>query len=108
MLIFSQFRIMLNIIEDYMIMKGYSFERVDGSITGRQRQNAIDRYTNSGADGERKTDEVFCMLLSTRAGGVGINLTVADTVIIFDSDWNPQNDIQAQARAHRIGQTKKG
>ena len=103
-LIFSQFRIMLNIIEDYMIMRGYSFERVDGAITGRKRQNAIDRYTNGGIDGK---PEIFAMLLSTRAGGVGINLTAADTVIIFDSDWNPQNDIQAQARAHRIGQTKK-
>ena len=90
-----------------MVMKGYSYERIDGSITGRPRQCAIDRYTNSGTDGERKEDQVFCMLLSTRAGGVIINLTVADTVIIFDSDWNPQNDIQAQARAHRIGQTKK-
>ena len=104
-LIFSQFRIMLNIIEDYMIMKGYLFERIDGAITGRKRQNAIDRYTNNkNEDGK---EEIFAMLLSTRAGGVGINLTAADTVIIFDSDWNPQNDIQAQARAHRIGQTKK-
>jgi len=103
-LIFSQFRIMLNLIEDYMIMRGYSFERVDGAITGRKRQNAIDRYTTGGEEGK---PEIFAMLLSTRAGGVGINLTAADTVIIFDSDWNPQNDIQAQARAHRIGQTKK-
>jgi len=103
-LIFSQFRIMLNLIEDYMLLMGYTFERVDGAITGRKRQNAIDRYTQGGEDDK---PEIFAMLLSTRAGGVGINLTAADTVIIFDSDWNPQNDIQAQARAHRIGQLKK-
>ena len=98
-LIFSQFRIMLNIIEDYMVQKGFLFDRVDGAITGRKRQAAIDRYSAPDS-------KIFAMLLSTRAGGVGINLTSADTVIIFDSDWNPQNDVQAQARAHRIGQTK--
>lgn len=98
-LIFSQFRIMLDIIEDYMVAKGIRFERVDGEVTGRKRQAAIDRYTEP-------SNNIFAMLLSTRAGGVGINLTAADTVIIFDSDWNPQNDIQAQARAHRIGQTR--
>lgn len=89
-LIFSQFRIMLNILEDYLLLKQFSFDRIDGAITGRKRQAAIDRYSSS--------DAVFAMLLSTKAGGVGINLTAADTVIIFDSDWNPQNDLQAQAR----------
>jgi chromodomain-helicase-DNA-binding protein 6 len=98
-LIFSQFRIMLNIIEDYLNLRYYSYERVDGAVTGKKRQCAIDRYQSA-------TGGAFIMLLSTRAGGVGINLTAADTVIIFDSDWNPQNDLQAQARAHRIGQTK--
>lgn len=97
-LIFSQFRIMLDIIEDYLHNACYSYERIDGSVTGRKRQAAIDRFTVN--------PDVFVMLLSTRAGGVGINLTAADTVIIFDSDWNPQNDVQAQARAHRIGQTR--
>jgi SNF2 family DNA or RNA helicase len=97
-LIFSQFRMMLDIIEDYISTLSYQYERIDGSITGKKRQNAIDRFSTN--------NDVFLMLLSTRAGGVGINLTAADTVIIFDSDWNPQNDIQAQARAHRIGQTK--
>ena len=98
-LIFSQFRIMLNIIEDYINLRAYSYERVDGAVTGKKRQSAIDRY-------QHPVNGSFVMLLSTRAGGVGINLTAADTVIIFDSDWNPQNDLQAQARAHRIGQTK--
>ena len=69
---------------------------VESCIGGAQ--GAIDRFT--------RTAESFVMLLSTRAGGLGINLTAADTVIIFDSDWNPQNDLQAQARVHRIGQTK--
>lgn len=104
-LIFSQFRMMLNILEDYLAMKSFSYERVDGTITGRKRQAAVDRYMGRNAMPNVSTD-YFAMLLSTRAGGVGINLTAADTVIIFDSDWNPQNDIQAQARAHRIGQTK--
>lgn len=117
-LIFSQFRMMLDIIEDYMIAKGcFTFDRVDGAVTGRHRQAAIDRFMGVNQPvGETATEApksvnkqypgLFAMLLSTRAGGVGINLTAADTVILFDSDWNPQNDIQAQARAHRIGQTK--
>jgi superfamily II DNA or RNA helicase len=98
-LIFSQFRIMLDILEDYLALRKFSYDRIDGGITGRKRQAAIDRFCQPDSS-------LFIMLLSTRAGGVGINLTPADTVIIYDSDWNPQNDIQAQARAHRIGQTK--
>merc|ERR1711871_1470529 len=98
-LIFSQFRIMLDIIEDYLIMKKFSYDRIDGTVTGKKRQLAIDKYSELNSD-------VFVMLLSTRAGGGGINLTAADTGIIFASDWHPQNDLQAQARAHRIGQTK--
>ena len=76
-LIFSQFRIMLNIIEDYINLRAYSYERVDGAVTGKNRQSAIDRY-------QHPVNGSFVMLLSTRAGGVGINLTAADTVIIFD------------------------
>ena len=98
-LLFSQFRIMLDILEDYMALRGYLYERIDGAITGAKRQSAIDRFSAPNS-------KSFVMLLSTKAGGVGINLTSADTVIIFDSDWNPQNDIQAQARSHRIGQKK--
>ncbi|KAJ1548210.1 choline dehydrogenase 6 [Nowakowskiella sp. JEL0078] len=66
----------------------------------RRLKEAIDRFCS-------KESESFVFLLCTRAGGVGINLTVADTVVIFDSDWNPQNDLQAQSRCHRIGQTKQ-
>ncbi|CAB4038854.1 chromodomain-helicase-DNA-binding 1-like isoform X1, partial [Paramuricea clavata] len=71
--------------------------RLDGSVRGDLRKKALDHFNAEGS-------EDFCFLLSTRAGGLGINLATADTVIIFDSDWNPQNDLQAQARAHRIGQ----
>eukprot|EP00644_Phytophthora_capsici_P004030 jgi/Phyca11/564754/estExt2_Genewise1.C_PHYCAscaffold_150581 len=98
-LIFSQFKIMLDIIQDYLALRRYNCERIDGNITGNERQSAIDRFCREGSNS-------FIMLLSTRAGGVGINLTAADTVIIYDSDWNPQNDLQAQARCHRIGQKK--
>ncbi|CAJ1968173.1 unnamed protein product [Cylindrotheca closterium] len=100
-LLFSQFKIMLDILEDYLHLRSMKFERIDGSITGQKRQAAIDRFQD-----QESKDPPFIMLLSTRAGGVGINLTAADTCIIFDSDWNPQNDLQAQARCHRIGQTK--
>jgi len=102
-LIFSQFKIMLDIIQDYLALRKMKAERIDGSITGNKRQRAIDRFQAEEVEGKEAS---FVMLLSTRAGGVGINLTAADTCIIFDSDWNPQNDLQAQARCHRIGQTK--
>eukprot|EP00546_Thalassionema_frauenfeldii_P003334 CAMPEP_0178934636 /NCGR_PEP_ID=MMETSP0786-20121207/23988_1 /TAXON_ID=186022 /ORGANISM="Thalassionema frauenfeldii, Strain CCMP 1798" /LENGTH=2235 /DNA_ID=CAMNT_0020612471 /DNA_START=60 /DNA_END=6767 /DNA_ORIENTATION=- len=102
-LVFSQFKIMLDILEDYFHERKFKSERIDGSITGKKRQRAIDRFQTQGVTGK---EAPFIMMLSTRAGGVGINLTAADTCIIFDSDWNPQNDLQAQARCHRIGQTK--
>lgn len=95
-LIFSQMTKCLDLVSDYLKYRGYSHERIDGAIRGEVRQAAIDRFTAEGSD-------LFAFLLSTRAGGVGINLTAADTCIIFDSDWNPQNDLQAQARCHRIG-----
>ncbi|KAL9182865.1 hypothetical protein ACHAXT_004144 [Thalassiosira profunda] len=104
-LLFSQFKIMLDIIEDYLHLRNFKCERIDGSITGLKRQAAIDRF-QSKESATNGREQPFIMLLSTRAGGVGINLTAADTCIIFDSDWNPQNDLQAQARCHRIGQTK--
>ncbi|KAI9318061.1 P-loop containing nucleoside triphosphate hydrolase protein [Dichotomocladium elegans] len=99
-LIFSQFTSCLDILADYLRGRNYAYERIDGSVPGDQRQAAIDRFTTL------PIQESFVFLLCTRAGGVGINLTAADTCIIFDSDWNPQNDLQAQARCHRIGQTK--
>ncbi|XP_064459559.1 chromodomain-helicase-DNA-binding protein Mi-2 homolog isoform X3 [Ornithodoros turicata] len=99
-LIFSQMTKMLDIMEDFLEAEGYKYERIDGGITGSQRQEAIDRFNAPGAP-------QFCFLLSTRAGGLGINLATADTVIIYDSDWNPHNDIQAFSRAHRIGQANK-
>lgn len=99
-LIFSQMTKMLDLLEDYLEGEGYKYERIDGNITGTQRQEAIDRFNAPGA-------QQFVFLLSTRAGGLGINLATADTVIIYDSDWNPHNDIQAFSRAHRIGQANK-
>lgn len=99
-LIFSQMTKMLDILEDFLEGEGYKYERIDGGITGTIRQEAIDRFNAPGA-------QQFVFLLSTRAGGLGINLATADTVIIYDSDWNPHNDIQAFSRAHRIGQANK-
>ena len=97
-LIFSQMVKMIDIIEEYCDFRKYPCERLDGRVSGNDRQKSIDRFN--------KDPQSFVFLLSTRAGGVGINLTAADTVIIFDSDWNPQNDLQAMARCHRIGQSK--
>lgn len=99
-LIFSQMTKMLDLLEDYLDGEGYKYERIDGNITGSMRQESIDRFNAPGAS-------QFVFLLSTRSGGLGINLATADTVIIYDSDWNPHNDIQAFSRAHRIGQQNK-
>ena len=99
-LIFSQFRMMLDIIEDYMRLKCYNYCRLDGTTPPLERQKLIDAFNT-------QQEVYFCFLLSTRAGGLGINLASADTVIMYDSDFNPHNDIQAYSRAHRIGQTKK-
>ncbi|KAL2973168.1 hypothetical protein AAZX31_14G032700 [Glycine max] len=96
-LIFSQMVRMLDILGEYMSLRGFQFQRLDGSTKAELRQQAMDHFNAPGSDD-------FCFLLSTRAGGLGINLATADTVIIFDSDWNPQNDLQAMSRAHRIGQ----
>ncbi|XP_060897715.1 chromodomain-helicase-DNA-binding protein 6 isoform X2 [Labrus mixtus] len=98
-LVFSQMVRCLDILEDYLIQRRYTYERIDGRVRGNMRQAAIDRFCKPDSDR-------FVFLLCTRAGGLGINLTAADTCIIFDSDWNPQNDLQAQARCHRIGQSK--
>ncbi|KAL7274806.1 ATP-dependent DNA helicase Hrp3 [Rhizina undulata] len=96
-LIFSQMVQMLDILADYLNLKGYAYQRLDGTIAAGPRRIAIDHFNSPGSPD-------FCFLLSTRAGGLGINLMTADTVILFDSDWNPQADLQAMARAHRIGQ----
>ncbi|KAL1728790.1 SNF2 family N-terminal domain-containing protein [Schizophyllum commune] len=96
-LIFSQMVRMLDILSDYMSLRGYTHQRLDGTIASDARKKAMAHFNMPGSPD-------FAFLLSTRAGGLGINLETADTVIIFDSDWNPQNDLQAMARAHRIGQ----
>lgn len=115
-LIFSQMVRMLDIVEDYLRFREFSYERIDGNIRGSVRQHSIDQFT-------QKSDmyaiyihvyqirfltrstlfDRFVFMLATRAGGVGINLTAADTVIIFDSDWNPQNDLQVmKLKTHTI------
>jgi len=97
-LIFSQMTSMLDILGDYLNLKKVQFCRLDGGMQFLDRQANIDKFN--------KDPEAKVFLLSTRAGGLGINLTAADTCIIYDSDWNPQQDLQAQDRCHRIGQTK--
>ncbi|KAF5910260.1 lymphoid-specific helicase [Clarias magur] len=97
-LIFSQMTSILDILMDYCYLRGYEYSRLDGSMKYTEREDNMRKFASD--------PEVFLFLLSTRAGGLGINLTAADTVIIFDSDWNPQADLQAQDRCHRIGQTK--
>lgn len=96
-LIFSQMVRILDILGDYLQIKGINFQRLDGTVPSAQRRISIEHFNAPDSND-------FVFLLSTRAGGLGINLMTADTVIIFDSDWNPQADLQAMARAHRIGQ----
>ena len=99
-LIFSQMTRMLDILEDYVRYKQYNYCRIDGNTSGEIREEMMDDFQ---AEGSSK----FVFLLSTRAGGLGINLTAADIVILYDSDFNPQMDLQAMDRAHRIGQKKE-
>ncbi|EEB08811.1 SHREC complex subunit Mit1 [Schizosaccharomyces japonicus yFS275] len=96
-LFFSQFIMQLDILEDWFDAKNIKYARFDGTTSESDRQNAIDAFC-------RKDSDLTCFLLSTRAGGVGINLAKADTVIILDPDFNPHQDMQAIARAHRFGQ----
>ena len=98
-LIFSQMTRMLDILDDYCAMRSHSFCRIDGQTSCEDRDRQIEEF-----NAPKSQHSVF--LLSTRAGGLGINLTTADIVILYDSDWNPQMDLQAQDRAHRIGQKK--
>lgn len=95
---------MLDIIELYLKMKGVSYEKLTGSVKNSDRVSAIQRFNNDNQQNQSGQNNFGVFLLTTRAGGLGINLTSARVVIIFDSDWNPQNDLQAIARAHRIGQ----
>ncbi|XP_036078504.1 lymphoid-specific helicase isoform X3 [Rousettus aegyptiacus] len=97
-LLFSQMTRMLDILMDYCHFRNFNFSRLDGSMSYSEREKNMHSFNTN--------PDVFIFLVSTRAGGLGINLTAADTVIIYDSDWNPQSDLQAQDRCHRIGQTK--
>ncbi|KYN12543.1 PREDICTED: SWI/SNF-related matrix-associated actin-dependent regulator of chromatin subfamily A containing DEAD/H box 1 homolog [Trachymyrmex cornetzi] len=97
-LIFSQFTMVLDILEEYLAIRGQTFLRLDGSTPVTERQTLINKYTEDPS--------IFIFLLSTRAGGLGINLTAADTVILHDIDFNPYNDKQAEDRCHRVGQKK--
>lgn len=96
-LVFSQFTMMLDILEPYLAARRHRYLRLDGSTAVTDRQDLIDQYNS---------EDIFVFLLSTKAGGLGINLTAADTVIIHDIDFNPYNDKQAEDRCHRMGQTR--
>ncbi len=96
-LMFTQMTAVMTILEDYFIYRGYLSLRLDGSTPADEREKRMFKFNAPDSP-------YFIFLLSTRAGGLGLNLTAADTVIIFDSDWNPMMDLQAQDRAHRIGQ----
>ena len=96
-LMFFQMTQIMNIMEDFLRLRGLQYLRLDGSTKSDDRSELLAQFNAPGSP-------YFCFLLSTRAGGLGLNLQTADTVIIYDSDWNPHQDLQAQDRAHRIGQ----
>jgi len=98
-LLFTQMTRILDLMEDYLVMRRFPYCRIDGNTSYEDREDYIDAYNAPNS-------EKFIFLLSTRAGGLGINLQTADVVILYDSDWNPQADLQAQDRAHRIGQKR--
>uniref|UniRef100_A0A1E1X3Q5 Putative chromatin remodeling complex wstf-iswi small subunit n=1 Tax=Amblyomma aureolatum TaxID=187763 RepID=A0A1E1X3Q5_9ACAR len=97
-LIFTQMTRMLDVLEQFLNYHGHTYLRLDGSTRVDQRQALMERF-----NADRR---IFCFILSTRSGGIGVNLTGADTVVFYDSDWNPTMDAQAQDRCHRIGQTR--
>eukprot|EP01088_Endostelium_zonatum_P011221 TRINITY_DN2514_c0_g1_i1.p1 TRINITY_DN2514_c0_g1~~TRINITY_DN2514_c0_g1_i1.p1 ORF type:complete len:1470 (+),score=521.14 TRINITY_DN2514_c0_g1_i1:62-4471(+) len=99
-LMFSQMTQLIDIMEDYFTYRGYKYLRLDGGTKGEDRGELVKKFNE-------KESEIFIFVLSTRAGGLGLNLQTADTVILFDSDWNPHVDLQALDRAHRIGQTRE-
>merc|ERR1712187_786094 len=92
----SQFTSMLDILSEFLKWRGIQFVRLDGQVPHEQRKERIRQFSVDPA--------IPVFLLSSKAGGLGLNLQAADTVILFDLDWNPQNDRQAIARAHRVGQ----
>lgn len=97
-LIFTQMTKVLDILEQFLNIHGHKYLRLDGATKVEQRQILTDRFNND--------PRILCFILSTRSGGLGINLTGADTVIFYDQDWNPAMDKQCQDRCHRIGQTR--
>ncbi|VFQ75789.1 unnamed protein product [Cuscuta campestris] len=109
-LIFAQMTQTLDILQDYLELRKYSYERLDGSVRAEERFAAIrsfgQRLSKGSSDSEADDCGAFVFIISTRAGGVGLNLVAADTVIFYEQDWNPQVDRQALQRAHRIGQMK--
>merc|ERR1719427_1310868 len=98
-LIYTQMTKMIDLLEEFMSYRQHSYIRLDGSSKIHHRRDMVHHF--------QSRQDIFVFLLSTRAGGVGINLTAADTVIFYDSDWNPTVDQQAMDRAHRLGQTKQ-
>jgi DNA excision repair protein ERCC-6 len=97
-LLFSQSRVMLDILESYIIQQNYEYRRMDGTTAASSRTNLVEEFN--------RNNDIFIFLLTTKVGGLGLNLTGANKVIIFDPDWNPSTDLQARERSWRIGQQK--